>query len=297
MAHDHTKLTNKKALFWAIVINIILTIVQVIGGILSGSLSLLADALHNFSDAGALIIAYLAEKVSGWSPNEEMTFGYGRAQILGALLNSVTLVIVGFYLIYEAWMRYFSPSKTIDGWMVIWVAVVALVIDAFTAWLTFSGSKESINMKAAFIHNMSDALASVVVIISGVLILNYQAFWVDLVATVIISLYVLYQSVGLIKSSVKTLMQAVPEDLSQSRIVEKIKNIEGVEDVHHVHLWAIYEKFRSLEAHIVVSVKDLESVEVIKKDIKQILKKSFEVSHSTLEFESMDSNCNENKKF
>lgn len=296
MAHDHTKVTNKKALFWAIVINVILTVVQVIGGLVSGSLSLLADALHNFSDAGALIIAYIAEKVSGLPPNEEMTYGYGRAQILGALINSVTLVIVGFYLIYEAWMRYLSPSEAIDGWMVIWVAVVALVIDAFTAWLTFAGSKESINMKAAFVHNVSDALASIVVIVSGVLILIYQTYWVDLVATVIISLYVLYQSVGLIKSSVKTLMQAVPEDLSQSKIVEEIKKIEGVEDVHHVHVWAIYEKFRSLEAHIVVSGKDIESMEVIKKDIKQLLKKSFKVSHSTLEIESMDSNCNENKK-
>ncbi len=291
MGHIHTHEKNGKALFWAILINVILTVVQVIGGLVSGSLSLLADALHNFSDAGALIIAYVAQKVSGLPANKEMTFGYGRAQILGALINSVTLVLVGLYLIYESWERFQSPSE-IDGWMVIGVAGVALVIDLATAWLTHAGSKESINMKAAFIHNLSDALASVVVIISGVLILNYDIFWVDLVATLLISFFILYQSVGLIKSSVKVLMQAVPEDLSQSEIVTELKKIDGVEDIHHVHIWELYEKFRSFEAHVVIKNKNLESMEGIKKNIKSLLKKSFNIQHSTLEIENVNSGCN-----
>lgn len=290
MGHSHTHEKNGKALFWAILINVILTVVQVIGGLVSGSLSLLADALHNFSDAGALIIAYVAQKVSGLPANKEMTFGYGRAQILGALINSVTLVLVGLYLIYESWERFQSPAK-IDGWMVIWVAGVALVIDLATAWLTHSGSKESINMKAAFIHNLSDALASVVVIVSGVLILNYNIFWVDVVATLLISFYILYQSVGLIKSSVKVLMQAAPEDLSQSEIVSKLKQVDGVKNIHHIHLWELYEKFRSFEAHIVIEDRDLESMDSIKRKIRSILKKSFNIQHSTLEIECSSSNC------
>ena len=290
MGHDHTSITNKKALFWAIVINIILTIAQVIGGLLSGSLSLLADALHNFSDAGALIIAFIAEKISGLPSNDEMTFGYGRAQILGALINSVTLVIVGIYLFYEAYERFQDPQE-INGWMVIWIAVIALVIDALTAWLTHAGSKESINMKAAFIHNISDALASIVVIISGVLILLYDVYWIDLVATILISAYILYQSVGLIKSSIKTLMQAVPEDLSKSEIAKKIRETEGVVDVHHVHVWAIYEKFRSLEAHVVVSNTDFKKIEEIKKKVRGLLKKDFNIGHSTIEIESTEFDC------
>lgn len=235
MGHGHTHDKNGKALFWAILINVLLSVIQVIGGLVSGGLSLMADALHNFSDAGALIIAYVAQRVSGLPANKEMTFGYGRAQILGALINSVTLVLVGLYLIYESWARFHSPSK-IDGLMVIWVAGVALVIDLATAWLTHSGSKESINMKAAFIHNLLDALASVVVIVSGILILNYNIFWVDLVATLLISFYILYQSIGLIKSSVRVLMQAVPADLNQSEIVSELKKIDGVIDIHHIHL-------------------------------------------------------------
>ena len=290
MGHDHSKITNKKALFWAIIINILLTGAQVIGGLVSGSLSLLADALHNFSDAGALIIAYIAEKISGLPSNDKMTFGYGRAQILGALINSVTLVIVGLYLLYEAYSRFQNPNE-IDGWLVIWIAVIALVIDALTAWLTLAGSKESINMKAAFVHNVSDALASVVVIISGVLILLYKVYWIDLAATVLISLYILYQSFGLIKSSIKTLMQAVPRDINKPEVIDRIVKVEGVIDIHHVHIWEIYEKFRSFEAHIVIKDSDLNSMNTIKQKIRTVLKESFNVQHSTLEIESLNSKC------
>jgi len=190
----------------------------------------------------------------------------------------------------ESWERFQSPAK-IDGWMVIWVAGIALVIDLATAWLTHSGSKESINMKAAFIHNLSDALASVVVIVSGVLILNYNIFWVDVVATLLISSYILYQSVGLIKSSVKVLMQAAPEDLSQSEIVSELKKVDGVNDIHHIHIWELYEKFRSFEAHIVIKDGNLDSMDTIKQRIRSILKKSFNIQHSTLEIESFNSNC------
>lgn len=287
--HHHNSHYGPK-LFWAIAINVLLTVVQIVGGILSGSLSLVADALHNFSDAGALVIAYLAQRISGIPADKDMTFGYGRAEILGALINSVTLVVVGIYLLYEAGERFFQPQP-VDGWTVIGVAGFALVIDLVTAGLTHSGSKESINMKAAFIHNVSDALASVVVIISGILILNFQAYWVDLVATIVISAYVLYQSIGLIKSCVRTLMQAVPEDLERTRVIEELLKVDGVLHVHHVHIWSIHERFRSMEAHIQVSLADLKDVEQIKTDIKHILKKQFKIGHSTLEFESQSFNC------
>lgn len=292
MGHDHSEITNKKALFWAIIINIILTGAQVIGGLVSGSLSLLADALHNFSDAGALIIAYIAEKISGLPSNDKMTFGYGRAQILGALINSVTLVIVGLYLLYEAYSRFQNPND-IDGWVVIWIAVIALVIDALTAWLTLSGSKESINMKAAFVHNVSDALASVVVIISGVLILLYKVYWIDLAATILISLYILYQSFGLIKSSIKTLMQAVPGDINKSEVIDEIKEIEGVLSIHHVHIWEVFEKLRSLEAHVVVNQTETEKVLTIKNKIKDMLREKFKIQHSTLEIDFGNDGCSD----
>ena len=134
--HGHHEFGSTKKLYLAVVINIILTVFQIVGGLLSGSLSLLADALHNFSDAGALAIAAIAAKIAKIPPNQRMTYGYKRAEILGALINSTTLIIVGLYLLYEAVNRYFDQNP-IDGWTVVWVATIALVIDIFTALLTY----------------------------------------------------------------------------------------------------------------------------------------------------------------
>ena len=288
--HSHHHHGHGKSLFWAIIVNLVLTVVQVIGGLLSGSLSLIADALHNFSDAGAIIIAYAAQRISGLPANNSMTFGYGRAQILGALINSVTLVLIGFYLFYEAIIRFQHPEP-IDGWVVIIVASVALIVDLVTALLTYAGSKASVNIKAAFIHNVSDAMASVVVIISGILVLNFSIYWVDQIATMFISIFVLFHSWGLIKSCVKTLMQAVPDDIDRNEVVRLISAIKGVTNIHHVHIWAIHEKFRSLEAHIVVDSDNLNQVECVKKEIKAVLKSTFQINHSTLEIESRNSTC------
>ncbi len=287
-AHNHNK--NGSALFGAIVINILLTIVQVVGGVLSGSISLIADALHNFSDAGSLIIAYLAQRISGRPADKEMTFGYGRAEILGALINSVTLILVGVYLLIEASQRLLTPEP-IDGWTVIVVAFIALIVDLFTAWLTYMGAKDSINMRAAFIHNLTDAMASVVVIISGTLILLFKIYWIDFVATIVIAIYVMWHSWGLIKSCIKTLMQAVPEDIDSTEVKKALVAVSGVVDIHHVHIWAIHEKTRSLEGHIQVETDSLLDIEKIKKDLRAVLNNRFKINHSTLEFENKITNC------
>jgi cobalt-zinc-cadmium efflux system protein len=295
MGHDHSHCghshTHGKSLFWAIVVNLVLTVVQIVGGVLSGSISLIADALHNFSDAGALVVAYFAQKISGRPATDEMTFGFGRAEILGALINSVALILVGFYLLFEAWGRFLNP-KPIDGWIVVWVASLALVVDLFTAWLTYKGSKDSINMRAAFLHNVTDAMASVVVIISGVLILVFEGvYWVDFVATALISVYIVWHSWGLIRSCVKTLMQAVPEDLDVSEVVSGLSSIGGVSDIHHMHIWSIHEKTRLFEAHVCVDTNSLTEAEEIKSKMKKMLKEKFKINHSTLEFEHLNSGC------
>lgn len=289
-SHDHGHLKNGKALFWAILINVLLSVVQVIGGLISGSLALLADALHNFSDAGALLVAYTAHRVSSLPANNELTYGYGRAQILGALINSVMLVMVGLFLIYESWQRFLSPSE-VNGWIVIVVAALALVVDLATALLTHSGAKDSINMKAAFIHNVSDALASVVVIISGILILNFNIYWIDLIATCLISTYILYQSVELIKSCIRTLMQAVPKDLNLDLILSELKQIRGIKDIHNVHIWAIHEKLRSFEGHIVLNSDEPKEAQRVKAELKALLKSRFKINHSTLELEFPNEEC------
>ena len=176
----------------AVLVNVLLTFAQVVGGILSGSLSLVADALHNLNDAASLGIALVARRIARRPADSRRTFGYRRAEVIGAIINLTTLIIVGLYLIYEAVSRYFDP-RPIEGWVVVWVAGIALAVDIVTALLTFKLSKGNLNIRAAFIHNVSDALASVAVIVAGTLILLYDWYWADLAATVLISGYVLYQ--------------------------------------------------------------------------------------------------------
>lgn len=283
--HDHGQdEMNEGRLFWAVAINILLTVAQVVGGIVSGSLSLIANALHNLSDAGSLLLALIARRISRRPADEEKTFGYNRAEIIGALINLTTLVLIGLYLIYEAVMRYFEPQE-ISGWIVVIVAGIALVIDIGTAILTYTLSKRSINVKAAFLHNVSDALASVGVIIAGTLIILYDLYIADSVITLIIAGYVLYQGFSSLPRAINILMQAVPPDIDRSEVVDSMQKVRGVRGVHHVHVWEIDDRRRSLEAHVVIAEADITELERIKRDLKHVLDRKFHIEHSTLEFE------------
>jgi len=212
MGHEHhhdVETMGDQRLLIAIIINMLLTLAQVVGGIISGSLSLIADALHNFSDASSLLIAVIARKIGRQPPDAFKTFGYKRAEVIAALINLVTLVLIGLYLIYEALWRFYSPQE-IEGWIVVIVAGVALVIDVATAMLTYSMSKNSLNIRAAFLHNVSDALASVGVIVAGSLILLYGWYWTDTVMTLAIAGYVLYQAATMLPLTIHILMQGTP---------------------------------------------------------------------------------------
>lgn len=283
MAHQHNQFKeNSYRLNVAIFINILLTVVQVIGGILSGSLSLIADALHNFSDAGALFVAVIARKIGNKPADNNLSYGYKRAEILGALINSTTLIIVGVYLCYEAVARYFNPEP-IDGWIVVWVAGVALLVDSATAFLTyFSGGKDNLNIRAAFIHNVSDALASIVVIIAGSLIILYQIYVVDLIATLGISLYVIFHGIALMKESIGILMQAVPKGFDIEEIRRQLMTIDCVVDAEHIHLWQLDDKRVFFEGQISV-VGDPGTYDEVKKLIKSQLRQRFQIDHCTVE--------------
>jgi len=285
MSHDHdhgVESMGDRRLVFAIAINMLLTIAQVIGGIISGSLSLIADALHNFSDASSLLIAFAARKIGRQPPDQFKTFGYKRAEIIAALINLVTLVIVGLYLIYEAIWRVFDP-QIITGWVVVIVASVALIIDVATAVLTYTMSKNSLNIKAAFYHNVSDALASVGVIVAGSLIILYQWYWTDTLFTFVIAGYVLYQAATLLPETIHILMEGAPEDVDIDDVIKTMESNDGVINVHHVHLWRLDEHRNALEAHVVI--KDFNDIEEIKKKLKADIENQFSITHSTLEFE------------
>ena len=302
-AHAHTEPINVKngngirRLILALFVNLVLTIVQVIGGIISGSLALIADALHNFSDAASLLIALIARKWAEKPADENRTFGYKRAELIGAMINLTTLIMIGIYLLFEAVMRVFDPEP-IAGWVVVIIACVALVIDVITAALTYAMSKDNLNIRAAFLHNVADALSSVAVIIAGTLIILYEWYIVDTVCTFLIAGYVLFHGYVEIKSVIRILMQSVPIGIDINEVTKKLEEIENIKEVHHLHVWELNEHDRSLEAHVVISESGYQDAEIIKGHIKDILNESFQITHSTIEFEyetqSNDNNCCDN---
>ena len=291
--HHHRKPESDRGLLVAVGINVLLTFAQIMGGIISGSLSLIADALHNLSDAASLGIALFARKISRKPADEFKTFGYQRAEVIAALINLTLLITISLYLIYEAIWRIVEP-QAITGWIMMLVAGIALIVDTITALITYKMSKSSINMKAAFLHNLADALASIGVILAGSFILLYEWYWVDTLVTFFIAGFVLWQGLTLLPKTIHLLMEGTPEDLSSEDIKLSAEQINGVEDVHHIHVWHLDEHRIALEAHVVVTANELKEVEVIKDKLKQLLKDKFNITHSTLEFEHhIDANCDE----
>lgn len=290
MSHDHIHMdpsSRDKRVALAIWANATLTLAQIAGGIFAGSLALIADALHNFSDMASLVIAYAARKIARRPADARMTFGYGRIEIVAALINYTSLIIIGLYLVYEGGMRIIAPPD-IKGWWVVWLGCVALVVDTLTALLTYSMQKDSINIRALFLHNLSDALASVAVVIAGVLILLYDLRWVDPAITIGIAGYILYLGLTEIGGTIRTLMLASPTDIDTDAVIQTLLDIEGVIDLHHVHFWQMGEHDSSLEAHVVVEDSLWDQLENTKYRIKRVLEQEFDINHSTLEFEHPD---------
>ena len=295
MPHDHGHIdagSGDKRVAIAIWANGLLTVAQIAGGILSGSLALIADALHNFSDMASLVIAFGARKIARRPADARMTFGYGRVEIVAALINYTTLIVIGLYLLYEGAMRFVDPVE-VGGWTVVILGGVALVVDALTAGLTWSMQKGSVNIRALFVHNLSDALASVAVIVGGTLILLYDVTWVDPAITLGIAGYILYLAVTEIGGPIRTLMLGSPPDLDNDAVIGAVRGVEGVADVHHVHLWQMEEHEAALDTHVVVEDAAWDRLEDVKRAIKARLKEEFGIGHSTLEFEREDRACDD----
>ena len=282
--HHHSKDDSDRSLIVAVSINILLTVFQIVGGIISGSLALIADALHNLSDAASLGIAIFARKISRKPADQSKTFGYKRAEVVAALINLTILVIISLYLLYEAIWRFFDPVS-ISGWVIVIVAGIALVIDMITALITLRLSKNNMNMKAAFLHNLSDALASLAVIVAGSLIILYQWFWVDTLLTLLLSLFILYQGLAMLPKTIHLLMEGAPENIDFDAVKKSLLSLEGVDDIHHVHVWSLDEETIALEAHVVANIETFDEMESIKNIIKKKLSDEFNIKHSTLEFE------------
>ena len=290
--HDHhhhaAPESGDRRVIVALIVNFALTFVQIVAGVISGSLALIADAVHNFSDALSLVIALAARRIARRPADETMTFGYGRAEVVAALINYTTLIVIAFYLAAEGINRLIDPPQ-VEGWLVVIVAAVALVIDAATAMLIFTMSKSSMNMRAAFLHNLMDALGSVAVIVGGVLILLYDWRLVDPIVTLMIAGYILWHTSREIGPVIRVLMLGSPESPAAGEVLAAMGQVEGVVEVHHLHLWKMGEHEASLEAHVVFAA-DAES-QAVKTALKTLLIERFDLDHLVLEMEPVAERC------
>ena len=281
---DHAAAAGGRNLILALLLNVGITVAQVIGGIISGSLALIADAAHNGSDAASLGISYGARRISRRPADERRTFGYNRAEVVGALINLTTLFVIAVFLITQAVRRFASPAEVAGSTMLI-VGAIAFVEDAISSWLLYRGARSSLNIRAAFIHMMGDTLATLGVIVGGLLILQFGIHWIDPAITLAIALYIVVHGYIEIRKVIRILMESAPKDFDFDRMVRDVEALEGVDDLHHVHLWRIDEQRIALEAHVAVHEQDLSAIEEIKSRVKRKLSDDFGIEHATLEIE------------
>jgi len=289
-SHSHKDLKDRN-LFISVLLNVLITASQIIGGLLSGSLALLSDALHNFSDVLSLLVSYVASKLAKQEASVHRTFGYKRAEILAAFVNASTLVIIGVLLIIEAVERFEDP-KVIETGLVIWLSLIAIIANGFSVLLLKKDSEKNINVKSAYIHLLTDMLASVAVLIGGLLMKFYQVYWVDSVLTLLISLYLIWVGYKLLKTSSKILMLFTPEHISIENVVEKINQLPKVKLLHHVHIWGLNDDEFHLEAHLDFSENvTLTEFDSVLHQIETVLHDEFQINHVTIqpEFNKKDS--------
>lgn len=268
---------------FSIILNLLLTVAQFIGGIISGSLALISDTLHNFSDVVSLSISYIANRLVRKKASYKRTFGYKRAEIIAAFINSSTLVIVAVYLIYEAIHRFIEPQE-IGSNIVIWMALLGIAVDGFSMLLLKNDADKNMNMKSAYLHMLSDLASSVAVLIGGLLMKFYEIWWIDGVLTLIIAFYLIYVGYDLLKKSFNVLMLFTPEEVKVEEITSKINALPGIKSIHHIHIWQLNEDEVHLEAHLEFSENiSLSEFDTHLKKAEEILFHDFGINHITIQ--------------
>ncbi|MDG1571516.1 cation diffusion facilitator family transporter [Robiginitalea sp. M366] len=247
--HHHHKELQGKNLLISIFLNILITAAQIVGGFMSGSLALLSDALHNFSDVVSLVISYIANRLGRRAASSRRTFGYKRAEIIAAFVNSASLIVVAVLLIKEAVERFLEPQQ-IGSVMVIVLSLLGILANGFSVWLLRSTAEGNMNMRSAYLHLFTDMLASVAVLVGGLLMYFFGWYWIDPLLTILIGLYLIYMGYDLLKSSTRVLMLFTPDSIKVQEIVASISAMEPIKNVHHVHIWQLNEDEVHLEAHI-----------------------------------------------
>lgn len=281
--HSHHQQVEGKNLLFSIVLNLVITTAQVIGGLISGSLALLSDALHNFSDVLSLVFSYFAHKLSKKKASVNQTFGYKRAELIAAFVNAITLIIVALFLVYGAIERFFNQQE-IESELVIWLSILGIVVNGLSALMLKNDADKNLNMKSAYLHLFTDMLASVAVLVGGLLMKYYQWFWVDSVLTLAIALYLIVVGFDLLKTSTRMLMLFTPVHIDIQEIVQEVYKISGGGKLHHIYVWHLNDDELHLEAHL-DCLEDIKMSEfnLLLEKIEVFLFEKFHINHINIQ--------------
>lgn len=278
--HDGGRAADRKALGIALGLTASYTVAEVVGGLLTGSLALLADAAHMLSDNVSIALALFAVWLAAKPPSPERTFGFKRAEILAALVNGVTLVAVSAWIFYEAARRFDDPPDVLGGWMLA-VAVVGLLVNVAAGFAMWRSRGQSLNLEAAFRHVLADLLGSVGVIAAALIILLTGWLLADPLVSVLIGVLVLASAWRVLRDSVRILLEATPEGIDARDVARSIAAQERVVDVHDLHIWTITSGFPALSAHVLVDAEA--DCHAARRDLEQILEREYAIVHTTLQ--------------
>ncbi len=283
--HHHHEHGSERALAVSVVLNLLMSIAEIIGGIVSGSVALLGDAFHNLSDTLSLFIAAIAIRI-GRKPSDELhSYGHHRAEIIAAFFNSGAMMAVALFVAWESLSSFFTPHSVKSGVMFI-VALIGLVVNAGSVAMLFKHSSGSMNIRGAFLHLLADTLSSVAVVI-GAIIMRYTGItWIDSLIGVLIAVYIFKESLILFKDSLRVLMQSTPHNISREAVESVVADIPEIDNIHHIHVWQLGEHSVMTEAHISFAEDlPLSAAGTIRNKVAEQLKHSLGISHVTLQME------------
>jgi cobalt-zinc-cadmium efflux system protein len=274
-----------------LIITLVFVFVEVVAGFWSNSLALLTDAAHNFTDVLALALSWHALALAARPANARRTFGYHRAGILVALFNSTTLVLIALGIFYEAYHRLSAPPQ-VDAQILTLVAAIAFVVNLGTALIVRRGSEHDLNMRSAFIHLAGDAVSTFAAILAGIGIALTGWQWLDPLVSVLIGALILWNAWSIIRETLNILVEGTPRDVNLDEIVRDLRRVNGVKDVHDLHVWSITQSMRSLSAHITTDDISISASAVIQREINELLFHRYSIAHATLQFECKECGSN-----
>jgi cobalt-zinc-cadmium efflux system protein len=280
--HHHHHISRKLTI--ATIANVVVVVAELTIGVWAGSLSLIGDALHNLTDALALIIALIAVRLEKRAPTSEKSFGYQRAGILAAFINAAMLVAFTFLIFREAYERLRAPQGVETSLMLV-TATVALLVNGLTALSLRRESRHDVNIRGAFIHMIGDAVSSFGIIVAALLIRwTGNPLW-DAVTSIVIGVLILWSSYGVLRESVNLLLEGTPAGIDPDAVTQSLGRIDGVFGVHHLHIWALGPSSPALSCHLMVGDVPVSSTARLLEDIKMMLAKEYRIAHTTIQFE------------